>query len=299
LKTVKRQGVYLGVGPEQNFTYIAALRPSMAFIVDIRRGNLDVHLLYKALFELSTDRADFVSRLFSRPRPVGLGSQSSVSELFKAYAAVRGDSLLFDATLKEIENHLKGTHGFPLAAGDLEGIKWALSNYHRHGPSINYTSSSTGDAPASVGATDRTAPPRFDGMTYADLMTADDGNGQQRSYLATEESFAFVKELQKRNLVVPVVGDFAGPKAIREIGKYLKSTGGAVSAFYVSNVETYLQRDGKTAFFFGNVASLPVEPSSVFIRSTGRAANAVSIPGGRLGTELGNILQKTTSYSGR
>src|SRR5262245_19487429 len=62
-----RQGrVYSGVGPEQNFTYIAARKPAMVFIVDIRHGNLDVHLMYKALFELSGDRAEFVSRLFSR-----------------------------------------------------------------------------------------------------------------------------------------------------------------------------------------------------------------------------------------
>ena len=65
-------GVYLGVGPEQNFTYIAALRPRLAFILDIRRGNVDLHLMYKALFELSADRADFVSRLLSRQRPAGL-----------------------------------------------------------------------------------------------------------------------------------------------------------------------------------------------------------------------------------
>ena len=63
--------MYVGVGPEQNFTYIAALKPTMAFIVDIRRGNFDLHLIYKALFELSADRAEFVSRLFSRPRPDG------------------------------------------------------------------------------------------------------------------------------------------------------------------------------------------------------------------------------------
>ena len=61
----------MGVGPEQNFTYIAVTRPAIAFIVDIRRGNLDLHLMYKALFELSADRADFVSRLFSRKRPAG------------------------------------------------------------------------------------------------------------------------------------------------------------------------------------------------------------------------------------
>jgi hypothetical protein len=56
-------GVYLGVGPEQNFTYIAAMRPRVAFILDLRRGNADLHLMYKALFELAADRADFVSRL--------------------------------------------------------------------------------------------------------------------------------------------------------------------------------------------------------------------------------------------
>jgi hypothetical protein len=37
---VKPGGVYLGVGPEQNFTYIAAMRARMAFVTDIRRGNL-------------------------------------------------------------------------------------------------------------------------------------------------------------------------------------------------------------------------------------------------------------------
>jgi hypothetical protein len=60
----KPDRVYLGVGPEQNFTYIAALKPRMVFIIDVRRGNLHTQLMYKALFELSKDRADFVSRLF-------------------------------------------------------------------------------------------------------------------------------------------------------------------------------------------------------------------------------------------
>src|SRR5918994_5692084 len=54
-------GVYVGVGPEQNFNFIARLRPVMAFIVDVRRDNRDLHLLYKALFEMSDDRADFLS----------------------------------------------------------------------------------------------------------------------------------------------------------------------------------------------------------------------------------------------
>ena len=38
-KRIAPGGVYLGVAPDQNFTYIAAVRPSIAFIVDIRHQN--------------------------------------------------------------------------------------------------------------------------------------------------------------------------------------------------------------------------------------------------------------------
>src|SRR5689334_10470289 len=85
LRNAKPGRIYMGVGPEQNFTYIAAVKPAMAPIVDIRHGNFDVHLMYKALFEMSTDRADFVSHLFSRKRPEALRAQSSVREIFDAY----------------------------------------------------------------------------------------------------------------------------------------------------------------------------------------------------------------------
>src|SRR5262245_32498828 len=81
LTRVPPGGVYLGVAPEQNFTYIAALRPRMAFIIDIRRENMLEILMYKALFELSTNRADFLSRLFSRKMPA-LDTQASVDQLF-------------------------------------------------------------------------------------------------------------------------------------------------------------------------------------------------------------------------
>jgi hypothetical protein len=70
IKSAKSGRVYLGVGPEQNYPYILALKPAMAIIFDVRRGNLHEQLLYKALFEMSTDRADFLGRLFSRKRPM-------------------------------------------------------------------------------------------------------------------------------------------------------------------------------------------------------------------------------------
>src|SRR6185369_12803619 len=86
VQKARQNRVYVGVGPEQNFTYIVALKPKMAFIVDVRRGNFDIHLIYKALFELSADRAEFVSRLFSRARPAGLTAKSTAAEIFTAIA---------------------------------------------------------------------------------------------------------------------------------------------------------------------------------------------------------------------
>src|SRR4029078_5735916 len=81
LQTAKPGRVYLGVGPEQNFPYIIALKPALAIIFAARRGNLQEQLLYKALLEMSADRADFLSRLFSRKRPDGLSASSSVTAL--------------------------------------------------------------------------------------------------------------------------------------------------------------------------------------------------------------------------
>src|SRR6202012_907154 len=85
LKRIPPGGVYLGVGPEQNFTYIVALQPKIAFIFDIRRGNMIAHLMYKTLLETSLDRAEFLSKLFSRPRPSGLDTNSTPKQLFDAY----------------------------------------------------------------------------------------------------------------------------------------------------------------------------------------------------------------------
>src|SRR5260370_28820274 len=67
-------GAYVGVGREQNFTYIAKVRPQIAFIVDIRRQAIIQHLMYKAVFQLSPTRADFLCRLLSRPLPQGKDS---------------------------------------------------------------------------------------------------------------------------------------------------------------------------------------------------------------------------------
>jgi hypothetical protein len=254
---VKPGGVYLGVGPEQNFTYMAAIRPRIAFIPDIRRGNLHMQLMYKALFELSTDRADFVSRLFTKPRPRGLTTTSSVTELMTAYWDVATASeAAFNANLDAIQRHLTKTHSLPLSSEDLDGVARVYRTFYWYGPAMTYAASTSLAMPA--------APAR--GTNYWDLMTQGDATGQAFSYLASEDRYLFLKELQRKNLVVPLVGNFSGPKALRAIGAYLKARDARVSAFYLSNVEQYLVREGKWPAFCANVASLPLDEASVFIR---------------------------------
>jgi len=139
LKRVSPGGVYLGVAPEQNFTYIAALKPKIAFIIDIRRENMIEHLMYKAMFELSPSRSDFVSRLFGRPMPAGSDTLLSIDRMFSSLASSRADSRLLTQNLTEIKNVLQKTHGFTLTAADGRTIDTILNGFYRGGPDAHLT----------------------------------------------------------------------------------------------------------------------------------------------------------------
>lgn len=275
--------VYLGVGPEQNFTYISATRPSMAFILDIRRGNLNLHLLYKALFELSPDRASFVSRLFSKPRPDGLSAAATVGDIFRAFWDVETSEVQYKENVAAIRAHLTTTRKLPLSDDDLRGIEAVYYAFYWYGPIIQYSTSMGGGGG------------HF--PTYAQLMTATDAEGVARGYLASEDAFAFVRELHARNMIVPVVGDFAGPKALRAIGRYLRGRETAVGAFYLSNVEQYLRREGRWDLFCANAATLSIDGGSTFIRSI-RDGNYYA-NGVGLSSVLGNMAAETTPCVGR
>jgi hypothetical protein len=254
---VRPGAVYLGVAPDQNFTFLIAARARMAFIIDIRRGNLLQHLMYKAVFELSRDRADFVSRLFSKPRPAGLGPTTSVVDLFGAFARVATSETLYRSNLRAIVDRLTQKHGFALTAADLDQLESIYFAFFWQGPSVRY---STIMAP--FGAR------RGGGFpTYEEMIVQTDFEGTPHSYLATEDNFRFVKSLQEHNLIVPVMGNFGGPKAIRAVGRYIRARRAVVGAFYVSNVEQYLFPDGLFDLFARNVATLPIDNRSTFVRS--------------------------------
>jgi hypothetical protein len=261
-ESTKPGGVYVGVGSEQNFTYIAAIQPRLAFIVDIRRDNVFEHLMYKALFELADNRADFISRLFARKRPDGLTADTSVKAMFDAYRTVEADAALYETNLRAVLDRLTKDHGFPLTDADMLAVTRALNAFRNAGP---YSLKGFGDT---------TNP------TYAELMAATDLAGRGQSYLASEENFRIIRDLERQNLVVPVVGDFAGDKAVMSIGRYVREHGALVNTFYVSNVERYLFDQGERGRrFYANAASLPTDASSTFIRAvTSDISRRLGIP---------------------
>ena len=255
---VKPGGVYLGVGPEQNFSYLVNLKPKIAFITDIRRGNLHVHLMYKALFELSANRAEFIARLFTRNSSAGLTPSSTVRAIMDAsWNAAPGTEAELAANQKAVQDHLTVTRKLPLPPDDLEGIARTYAAFHRYGPAMNYNATTNLFGTGFRGG---------NSATYWDLMTQADADGKPLSYLASEESFRIIKDLYTRNLIVPLVGNFGGPKTIRAIGDWVRAHGETVHAFYVSTVEHYLRDGGLLPTFCANVASLPLTRDSVFIR---------------------------------
>lgn len=278
-RTVLPGGVFLGVGPEQNFNYIAALRPKMAFVVDIRRQNLIEQLMYKALFDMADDRADFLSKLFSRNRPDGLGTASAAKELMDAYAGIPESPQAYQENLAAIRSDLSQKHGFRLSGEDNAELEQVFKIFSRTGTQTNYHSP---------------VKPNAYTPSYATLMTTADEDGNGVSYLADEEGYRFVRDLERRNLIVPLVGDFAGSKTIRSLGSYLRQYDETVRVFYLSNVESYLfagsgpdapsssiraaAPNGGWKNFFANVAALPLDSSSTFIRYRGATGDAHFAP---------------------
>ncbi|MGQ0765336.1 MAG: LIC_10091 family protein [Gemmatimonadota bacterium] len=259
LSRTKPGGVYLGVGPDQNFTYIAALKPRIAFIVDIRRLNVMQHLFYKALFELSPDRADFLARLFGRPRPPGLRNDVTPDSLILAYALVAPDSALFVRTKDEIHKLLLEQRGFGLTDEEVGGLDYVHEAFYMAGPDLTYN---FGTGRRGGGGFGRSMP------SYGRLMMETDADGVFRSYLANEENYGVLRDLQLRNMIVPVTGDFGGPRALRAVGDWVRRHDATITAFYTSNVEQYLfQSEPVWRAFFQNVETLPTDSSSTFIRA--------------------------------
>jgi hypothetical protein len=246
-------GVYVGVGPDQNFTYIARLRPRMAIIIDIRRDNLLQHLLYKALFERSRNRIEYLCRLMGKPIPKSKGwEQKSIKDIVEYLDNTPSDVKLSEKYDKEIRLDVQ-KYDLPLSQQEIETIGKIHRAFFTSGLDIRYSSYHR--------------PPRSIYPTYRDLLLERDLAGQQNNYFNVEDDFQYLKKLETDDMIIPIVGDLSGPKAVKAIGDYVNEIKEHVSAFYVSNVEFYLQRQGSFDKWVENLKSLPIDGRSVIIRS--------------------------------
>ena len=125
--------------------------------------------------------------------------ESTATAIFAAFERVPASRALYTRNLAEIEKHLAKTHGFPLSALDREGLAYVYEAWFTNGPDLHYELNNGGFGRGGRGGF----------PTYAELMTGADDGGQNRSFLGTHANFVTVKELESRNLLVPVVGNSA------------------------------------------------------------------------------------------
>jgi hypothetical protein len=256
-------GAYLGVGPDQNFSYIAAIKPDVAFILDIRRDNLLLHLLFKAIFALAPTRVEYLSLLTGRPIPAAAASWRDAT-VDKVIAYIDGANPLPETAQQQLKLRLEAAikrSGVPLSAVDLSTIDLWHRAFVSAGLSLVFQA--------------RGQPPRSYYPSFRDLLRETDRAGRQRGFLATDEAYQVVRALESRDLVIPVVGDVSGPHAMAAIAAEIAARGERLSAFYISNVEFYLYRDGTFPAFAENLKRLPRNERSTMIRSV--------FPGGYMG----------------
>jgi hypothetical protein len=250
-------GVYLGVGPDQNFNYISRLRPHWAFILDIRRQNMLQHLMFSALFAESPDPYQFLCRLFSRPCPEQTPRQAllGIESTLAALDELQPQPAVLARTQAAVLRHIQTRLDFALAEDDQRELRLILRSFYDQQLSIRFRSSSR--------------PSWLPLPSYRDLLLVRSPSGRFGHYLASLDDYRYLRELERARRVVPVVGDFAGPYALKAIGRELKSRGETVTAFYLSNVEFYLFRGGVIERFLENLNELPMNEGdgSVLIRA--------------------------------
>jgi hypothetical protein len=247
-------GVYLGVGPDQNYTYIAQIRPKLAIMVDIRRDAMLQHLLYKALFKMSKSRVEYLSNLFARPLPKDhrKWQDRPIRDLVDYFDRTPLDPVQAEKLRLEVRR-VMGEFGLLLSPRDLETIDEIHSAFSTDCLEVRYT---IRDRPSG----------RFF-PAFRDILLEKDLAGNYRNYLAREETFEVLRQMHEQNRIVTITGDLAGQQALRSVGEYLREIGETVTAFYVSNVEFYLWRQDTIGKWVDNLRALPINDRSVIIRS--------------------------------
>lgn len=253
LASHEKGGAYVGVGPEQNFTYIALMRPDVAYIVDIRRDNLILQLLYKAAFEKASSRAHFLALLTGRDYPgdQGLADGAPLEAVLAHVEKNQATKESYERVHQTLLTHITDAVGVELDDKDRRTLERSHRAFFKDGLDIRFSLKQESF---------RKYP------SLRELALQEDPEGNRTGFLAADESFRFVQRMQRENRVIPLVGDFAGDRAMPALAAHMKAKRQTLRGFYVSNVEQYLMVDGKWWKWQRNVADFPIDEHSLFIR---------------------------------
>jgi hypothetical protein len=279
-------GIYVGVGPDQNLSYIVHTRPMLAIITDIRRQNMLEHLWFKALLSLASNRVEYLALLVSRETPQ-VKSGASLQDILDAVRRSHTDEKLFLRNLATVKKVLTETYRLKLSSDDLAKIEYVYRTFWDENLELRFSSIGRGNA--------------LNYPTFEEMVLETDRHGKEQSYLSSEELFQWLKKFEAENRLIPIVGDFAGSHALRTLGAFLKANGLHVTAFYTSNVEFYLFDRPTWARYVANVKSLPISDDSIFIRSyfpNGRT-HPLNVPGHRSTSLVSSITRFVQDYDAR
>jgi hypothetical protein len=249
---VKPGGIYLGVGPDQNLSYIVHTRPSLAIITDIRRQNMLEHLLFKALFAMSSNRMEYLLLLFSKQTPPAKRGDS-FEDVLGAVRRAPSSEKLFLRNLAAVKDLLAEKYRLKLTAGDISKIDYIYRTFWEEGLDLRFSSLGRGNA--------------LNYPTFEEILLETDQQGRHQNYLSSDELFQWLKKFQAENRLIPIVGDFAGPHAFKAVSGFLRANGLRLSVFYTSNVEFYLFGRSTWTRYVVNLRGLPIAAGSVFIRA--------------------------------
>ena len=166
------------------------------------------------------------------------------------------DRKAFASNLAEIKKTIRENFKFPLSEGDSYSLDYVLDSFRGEGVYIAFRLDSFRG---------RGGFGHFPSMR--EILEERDPDGKAGNFLADARYYAIVRNLQEQNRIIPVVGDFAGPKALRAIARYLREHSCRVSVFYISNVEQFLFQNDVFDAYVKNVKALPINSNSLLIRS--------------------------------
>jgi hypothetical protein len=245
-------GVYLGVGPDQNYSYVALVRPRWAFILDIRRQNMLQHLLFNAFLERADGPLAYLCLLLARPCPAAAVEPWELERGLAVLGAIPPSRESFEENLASALEHATGRLGVALSRGDRAAIRGIYEGFFEGQLELRFSSHGR--------------PFRAHHPTLRALLTARSPGGRG-SFLASAEDYRFVRDLARGGRLVPVVGDFAGPSALASIARFVGARGEKVRAFYVSNVEFYLMGSARFDDYVRNLRGLPRDSRTLLVRA--------------------------------